>query len=301
MSRRSNGRLRKSGIADPAGARVRGTINNIRCGPATTSSSSLKRAGPAAASRRRRWRRARRRRGRSDRRMGALLQPQPHGAEHQTRPAHDDGRHDRKRNRPCRLAGRQDAVLLHEREGHRAAAHLGRRYVGRRAAAGHDRRRHRDRPGAARLRQGTRDAQRVVEHADVAWASLEPAEQPRRRSCSRHRGRASPPTRTSSRNSSSRIRPTTRSRFTISSSSRRTSNRARNIPRSSSSTAVRCGRCCSGITTATSITCSTQRTSGWRARATWSSRSTTGAASATGGRSVARRTPRLGATRNIRT
>ena len=54
-------------------------------------------------------------------------------------------------------------------QGHRAAAHLGR--AGRAAATpaqSHDRRRHRNVSGAARVRQVPRDAQRRLEHAAVA-------------------------------------------------------------------------------------------------------------------------------------
>ena len=79
--------------------------------------------------RRRRWRgwrgsAARRRAGRADEwdRYYSLSLAQPNS---EARAAHDDRRHDRERDGRRDLRRRQDVLLLHEREGHRAAAHLG--------------------------------------------------------------------------------------------------------------------------------------------------------------------------------
>ena len=89
---------------------------------------------------------------------------------------------------------------------------------------------HRDVSGAARVGQDARDAQRDVEHAEVARRLVD---RPRRRAEDRLSGRRVPASRwprTSSRSSSSRSRPTTRSRFPISCSCRRTSSPARSGP-----------------------------------------------------------------------
>ena len=85
--------------------------------------------------------------------------------------------------------------------GHRAAPHLGRAGGRRHAGAGHDRRRHRNPPGPARVGHAARHLQRRLEDAAVArhLDAGRRRRRPRRRSCSRRRGRTSRPICTSSR------------------------------------------------------------------------------------------------------
>ena len=64
---------------------------------------------------------------------------------------------------------RQDALLLHQHQRHRPPPHLRVPVAGGTPHADHDGRRHRERAGAARVRQTDRGAQRRCEAADSRW------------------------------------------------------------------------------------------------------------------------------------
>ena len=144
--------------------------------------------------RRRRARRPRTRRavaggtaGGPGRRMGTLLLDRPLDAEREAGAADDDRRPHRGSDVGRALGGRQDALLLHQREGHRAAPHLGGAGRRRHAAAGDERRGHRDVSRTARVRQDARDPERRLEDAAVGrhLAARRPPQRQRRRSSSR--------------------------------------------------------------------------------------------------------------------
>ncbi len=126
-------------------------------------------------------------------RMGSLLLAQRHGCVGASGAADDDRRADRKSDVGRGLGRREDLLLLHERQGYRAAPHLGGAGGRRHAGADHDGRGRRDLPGAARVRQVPGDAERQLEHAAIG-GRVEAREagrgSARRRSSSRRRGRA---------------------------------------------------------------------------------------------------------------
>ena len=159
--------------------------------------------------------------------------------------------------------------------------------------AGHDRRRHRDVAGAARVRQDARRRSAPTgrrRSRSACGRSAPAAAHARRRSSSRHRATASRSTRTSSRSLSSTkaadgleihnqlflpkdLKPGERRPAIVF---------VHGGPRA---------RCCSAITTCSSTTGPTASISGSPTRATSCCRSTTAAASATAARSARRRTP----------
>src|SRR5579871_4019929 len=102
--------------------------------------------------------------------MGSLVQPESDVTDVEAGAAHDDRRHHRGRNRRHDLARRQDVLLLHERERHRAASHLGRADRRRNSDAGDDGQRDRDVSGGVAVRSAHVEPQLVITHpADNAF------------------------------------------------------------------------------------------------------------------------------------
>ncbi len=100
--------------------------------------------------------------------MGPLLRAKRHGPVRSSGAADDHRRAHRESDLDRRLCRRQDLLLLHERQGHRTAPHLGGADRRRHAGTDHRGRGRRDLPGSARLRQVLGDAERQLEHSAIA-------------------------------------------------------------------------------------------------------------------------------------